>query len=343
MQAETSPIKNAMSFGCGVQSTTMLILAAQGIIPKPDHLVFSNPGFESEATYVHLERCKEYATKHGMTIDVVSAGNIEYDAIQFAPRTVNKGIKRYASLPLFLKNNDGTPGGLLPRQCTSEFKIEPIEKYHRRTVLGLAKGKNAPKIHAIDVWIGFSTDEQRRVSGPGRWKTVIDIVGADLFGTPIEVTSKQWEPIKWQAKVFPLLGTRIDPVGEPVEVEDERFCAVAGWSREDCRAFLLKNWPTPVPRSACLCCPYRRDGEWEELKEHAPKDFRRAVAFDHAIRESYRKGQGKRGKPLASIPYVHKARIPLGQVDFAKQPEPARRSNGIFENEFECSDGICGT
>lgn len=57
---------DVFSYGNGVQSTTILVLAAQDLIPKPDHLVFSDPQFEGSDSVEHLGHAKEYAAKHGM-------------------------------------------------------------------------------------------------------------------------------------------------------------------------------------------------------------------------------------------------------------------------------------
>jgi 3'-phosphoadenosine 5'-phosphosulfate sulfotransferase (PAPS reductase)/FAD synthetase len=127
---------DVMSFGGGVQSTAIMVLAGEGYIPMPKHWVFSDPGFEGADTYAHLERCKDYISKNGGQLDIVTTGNIEEDALTFARRRANSDVKRYASIPMYVEKHGGG-AGILPRQCTSEYKIEPIEQYHRRVVMGL--------------------------------------------------------------------------------------------------------------------------------------------------------------------------------------------------------------
>jgi hypothetical protein len=38
---------DCVSFGAGVQSTAIMVLAGEGHIPMPQHWVFSDPGFET--------------------------------------------------------------------------------------------------------------------------------------------------------------------------------------------------------------------------------------------------------------------------------------------------------
>lgn len=329
---------DVMSFGAGVQSTTVLTLAGEGLIPMPDRWVFSDPGFEGSDTYEHLERCAEYIAKKGGKLDRVSAGNIEVEAIEFARRRANSEVKRYASIPMFVANPDGS-NGIMPRQCTTEYKIEPIEAYHRREVLGLKPRQHAPKDPAVCVWIGISSDEERRASPPGRYRreqvTTEDI---DLFGDPVVIERKTWEPVLWQVKCYPLLGYALHP--DRSKVRDERFSAVEGWDRDDCRDWLKKVWPHPVPRSACICCPYRTNAEWADMRDNRPDDWQRAVHFDEEIRQNYLDGdKARRGHEYGRV-YLHRTRVPLKMADLSEPLNDRMGCGGLWSQE---PDGLCGT
>jgi hypothetical protein len=63
---------------------------------------------------------------------------------------------RFVSAPWFTEN-----GGMVRRQCTKEFKVEPLEKKQRQ-MLGYAPRKRIPPGSA-EVWIGISTDEAMRM------------------------------------------------------------------------------------------------------------------------------------------------------------------------------------
>lgn len=329
---------DVMSFGGGVQSTTIATLAGEGVIPMPSRWVFSDPGFESAATYAHVERCKDYLAKKGATLDVVSAGDIEADVIDFAEHRGNGRVKRYASIPVFLDMGDGGAERVMPRQCTSEYKIEPIEQYHRRVVLGLKPRQRAPKTPAVCVWIGISSDEPQRATPPGRWRKETGVVGDDLFGDPVEVERKVWESVPWQAKAFPLLGYTLFP--DRSQRTEDRFAECAGWDRDDAKNWLAKVWPWPVPRSACLCCPYRGNAEWREMRDDSPQEFARAVAFEQRLQAGLAGHPARRGRgDLAGVPYLHRTRVPLGMADLDADLSDRKGCGGLFSQE---PDGICG-
>lgn len=139
-----------ISLGAGVQSTTMALMAAHGeITPMPDCAIFADTGWEPQAVYDHLERLIPALP---FPVHRVSAGNIR-DHIQ---RNKNTTGQRFASVPWFTEN-----GGMGQRQCTREFKIDPLEKQQRR-LLGYAPRKRIPAGSA-EVWIGISTDEAIRM------------------------------------------------------------------------------------------------------------------------------------------------------------------------------------
>lgn len=328
---------DVMSFGAGVQSTAIMTLAGEGLIPMPARWVFSDPGFEMQATYTHLEKCKEYLTKRGGRLDIVSAGNIRSDVMEFAANRGKSGPTRYASLPLFVSKPDGEYGRM-PRQCTSEYKLEPIEQYHRRDVLGLKPRHRAPQSPAVDVWIGISADESHRAKPPGTWRTEKATIGETLWDGPNVVERRVWEPLLWQVKSFPLLGYRLMP--DRSREPDDRFDHCSGWDREDATTWLVKVWPWPVPRSACVCCPYRTNTEWAAMKVESPSEFAAAVAFDYAVREGFAGHPARRGRgDLAGTPYLHRTLVPLDMADLSVPLNDRMGCGGLFSEE---PDGICG-
>jgi 3'-phosphoadenosine 5'-phosphosulfate sulfotransferase (PAPS reductase)/FAD synthetase len=76
-----------LSLGAGVQSTTLLILAARGDLEPLDGAVFADTGWEPAAVYRHLDRIeREIAIPAGIPIHRVSVGNIRDDALDPAHR-----------------------------------------------------------------------------------------------------------------------------------------------------------------------------------------------------------------------------------------------------------------
>lgn len=140
----------ALSLGAGVQSTTMALMAARGeITPMPDCAIFADTGWEPKAVYEHLARLEPSLP---FPVYRVSAGNI----LDHILRSTNTTGGRFASVPWFTAN-----GGMGRRQCTREFKVDPIQKKQRQ-LLGYGPRKRIPP-GSSEVWIGISTDEAIRM------------------------------------------------------------------------------------------------------------------------------------------------------------------------------------
>jgi hypothetical protein len=147
-----------LSLGAGVQSSTILLMACKGLLPKPDAAIFADTGWETMATYQHLEWLKREAAKHGVPVIVVDNGNLRDLTIGSHVR-IRQG-KRSASMPLFTKSLCGDVG-ILRRQCTYDYKITPIKRQIRQ-MLGIKSRCVAPK-DCVEQWIGISTDEAHRI------------------------------------------------------------------------------------------------------------------------------------------------------------------------------------
>jgi 3'-phosphoadenosine 5'-phosphosulfate sulfotransferase (PAPS reductase)/FAD synthetase len=154
-EAETAPTIRVLSLGAGVQSTTVLMLAAEGVIPMFDAAIFSDTGWEPKSVYDHLDRLEaEIAQPAGIPIHRVSAGSIRDDALD--PE------HRFASMPLYVLSKDGVPG-MGRRQCTSEYKLKPIKRKVRE-LLGYQHPTPVPRGVYVEQAIGISSDEAHRAN-----------------------------------------------------------------------------------------------------------------------------------------------------------------------------------
>jgi hypothetical protein len=151
------PALRLLSLGAGVQSTTVLLLACEGEIPRFDYALFADTGWEPRAVYANLERLTAHAAKAGIPVRRVSAGNIRADALD--PK------HRFVSMPLHTLNPDGSKG-LARRQCTSEYKIIPLKKAARE-LLGYPHPRRIPRGVYAEQSIGISTDEIGRAKDSG--------------------------------------------------------------------------------------------------------------------------------------------------------------------------------
>jgi 3'-phosphoadenosine 5'-phosphosulfate sulfotransferase (PAPS reductase)/FAD synthetase len=137
----------------------MALMAEKGEIARPDCAIFADTGWEPKSVYAWLDWLESQLS---YPVYRVSKGNIRDDlAYSYQHK------QRFASIPFFTGN-----GGIVRRQCTNEYKVEPIGR-KTRELLGLAKGERAKEHHAT-MMIGISTDEiQRLKPSRNKWQTNI--------------------------------------------------------------------------------------------------------------------------------------------------------------------------
>ncbi len=150
----TYPIR-VLSLGAGVQSTAVLLMMIHGEIPKADAVIFADTGWEPAAVYTHLTKLQALMAENDMPFYLVTAGNIRKDFME--------SETRFATMPLYTLNKEGKKS-MLQRQCTNEYKIQPLNKMQRQ-LAGLKKGERC-KEHRITTIIGISYDESQRMRDP---------------------------------------------------------------------------------------------------------------------------------------------------------------------------------
>lgn len=134
-----------LSFGAGVQSTALLVCSNLGLhgVPRADVAIFADTGYEPQYVYDQLETMRKWSK---IPVEVVSAGDT-------SRRNSYKTI-----IPVFTLTNN-VPG-ILRRQCTSNWKIEPIIKAARRHLGYRPRQVVKKKARAL---IGISIDEVQRM------------------------------------------------------------------------------------------------------------------------------------------------------------------------------------
>lgn len=133
-----------ISLGAGVQSTALFMRACHGEL-QADCAIFADTGWEPRAVYEHLDALRQHGDKAGITIHVVTAGKSIRDT------TTNNTSGR---MPYYLKTGDRD--GMLRRQCTTVFKIQPIRRKVREL---LAERDDKTCV----MHLGISTDEIQRM------------------------------------------------------------------------------------------------------------------------------------------------------------------------------------
>ena len=152
-----------ISLGAGVQSSTMAIMAAKGDLPPVDCAIFADTGYEPKAVYKYLEFLKKILP---YPIHLVEKGNIRDDML------AAKGTTNFVVAPFFTQNKITGKKGMVMRQCTNDYKIQPI-RTKIRELSGVDKGKHFPKDKYVEQWIGISTDEIGRMK-PARDKYILN-------------------------------------------------------------------------------------------------------------------------------------------------------------------------
>ena len=148
-----------LSLGAGVQSTTVALMAAHGEIEPIDFAIFADTGCEPAPVYAHLQWLMS-GNVLPFPIHIVSAGSIVEEMLQSA----EGASQSWGRPPVFVRSKHSVRtgrGGKVTRQCTGDYKIDPI-RAKIREMLGVRKGRKVPKDVLVEQVIGISWDEQRR-------------------------------------------------------------------------------------------------------------------------------------------------------------------------------------
>ena len=144
---------NVISYGGGVQSTAMIVLAAKGIIDYPTAL-FSNVGDDSEhpSTLEYVRNiAMPWAAKHGIEVIELHRTNRYGEPTETIYQKLVNPEHRSFGIPV--RMSTGAPAR---RSCTVDYKIRVVAKYLRQN--------GATKDNPAHVAIGISTDEIQRAN-----------------------------------------------------------------------------------------------------------------------------------------------------------------------------------
>ncbi len=178
-------VSTVLSLGAGVQSSALLLMCEHGEIPRPDLAIFADPGWEGAATYAWLDELENLTT---IPIKRVSGGDLRERTL------ASKEGERFAPLPLWVASPLDGREAPLRRQCTKEFKIEPVVRGIREH-LGY-RPRQRVKGRVLQ-FLGISIDEVSRMK-PSR------IPWLDVGYPLIDAGISRWDCIRWmEAKGYP--------------------------------------------------------------------------------------------------------------------------------------------
>jgi hypothetical protein len=130
-----------LNLGWGIQSFTLAAMVALGELEPIDAAIHADTTHERESTYRFAEKYTPWLEARGVRVVTVR------DAEQAATVTTLK-----TDIPAFTVGLSET-GGMLRRQCTGRWKIQPIRKW-------LQANRNGEH---VEQWLGITTDEAERM------------------------------------------------------------------------------------------------------------------------------------------------------------------------------------
>jgi len=177
-----------LNLGAGVGSTTVYLLAMDGLIDPIDYAVFADTMGEPKAVYEHLRWLQGLG---GPRIAVRSRGDLAMNlsrGVHAAGQGRKGGSRRFVSIPAYTSSPIDLEAreGQVRRQCTREYKVDVVEQAIRE-LLGVAKGRRVPKGTRVVQSFGLHDDEGSRIKS----------VKARMAGHPWAVPAFPLAEIGW--------------------------------------------------------------------------------------------------------------------------------------------------
>lgn len=165
-------VYHVLSFGGGTQSTHLLEAHFKGEIHY-DFIIMSDTGAEPGFIHDQVAWWKKRQKEFGNTTPfiITNHGSMPGGIEEMIFRYLNTNYQRL-QLPLYCAQEDAESGnlkhlGIMPRQCTVDFKIVPVKQLVRQLILkehDLGPRQRMPKDVSVIIDLGFSVDEIRRIS-----------------------------------------------------------------------------------------------------------------------------------------------------------------------------------
>lgn len=264
--------------GGGTQSGTLIEMIYDGLIERPTAIIQADTGDEPAYIYRQWERDKRLMTEIGVPYIVVNNGNMHddlYGGKRFAAMPLftlrkngrnmrgkkqRRNKNQMTAFDLDVFEVDAPPievvgfgvtaqfehKGKLKRQCTSNYKIEPIERELRVMLLemNLAREYKNGAIHVnkdvlVESWLGYTIDEIDRVNDSN---------------------------LHWQYFRYPLIEMKM--------------------SKADCIQWLSLNGKPKRLSSFCKKCPLIGNKQMRELRDNDPDGWNNRLLFDDHLRDN---------------------------------------------------------
>lgn len=334
----------SVSYGGGVQSTALLVLAAQRRIDYPLFLL-ANVGDDSEhpATLEYVrDVAAPYAEKHDIELVVLDRQRRDGTTETLWGRLMKEESR---SLPIPVRMSNGAPG---TRSCTSDFKIKVVAKELKRR--GAHGGKRCRAHESADYRsdLGAWSDGQRIVGcWPGNIRCRAGVekskTAHDCDRGPRDGTTRDGEvcgDCKPSNRATVGIGISVDEIQranarrvEPHENMAYPLISIGDdtglrLNRLDCER-LIRDAGLPVPpKSSCFFCPFHKPEAWSDLARERPDLFEKSVQLEDTLNERRR----RLGKDEV---YLTRFGVPLREAIDTDQPLLPLLDDG------SCDSGWC--
>ena len=277
-----------LSLGAGLQSSTLVEMIVEGDLPRVDAVLFADTKDEPKYVYQQVE----YLRTRLATIDIPLV-IVERPTLGLIG-DIKQALTRIASMPLYTLNSKTGKRGILRRQCTREYKIDPFNQEIKGYLLEMGHARQDIKeriyVHRdvqVECWYGISIDEKYRM------------VAKD----------KQ----AWKKVVYPLADKMM--------------------SKGSCIRYLRERGLPIARKSSCKHCPYHDDAYWLEFSTNEPLEFEAVCQFDDWLRSDESLGTYFR-RAVYSLCFLHSSLQPLREVDFAARIKARLAGKNPFQLEL---------
>lgn len=249
---------SVISYGGGVQSTAMLVLAAQGRI-SIDAALLANVGDDSEhpgtLSYVR-EIAIPWAREHDVTVHMLDRVKRDGSTETLWQRLMRDNSR---SLPIPVRMSNGAPG---TRSCTADFKIKVVGRWLREN--------GASKDDPATVNIGISVDEiqranARRVEPHERIAYPLLDFGMRRIDCGNLISQQQLSSDH---------AARLRQIVDTLDPNVARQLRRSNFTR----------LPVP-PKSSCFFCPFHRPSVWQTQRAEEPELFAKACQLEDTLNE----------------------------------------------------------
>ena len=147
---KAKPDLRVLSLGAGVQSSTLALMIEKGEIPMVDCAIFADVKGEPQEVYKWLDWLE---TQLSYPVYRVTWRDLKQDILD-----ASEGTYKAFTAPFFSKNKETGKKRMLMRQCTNDYKVQPITQKVRE-LIGLKKGEKRKKGTKVEMIMGISLDE----------------------------------------------------------------------------------------------------------------------------------------------------------------------------------------